>query len=237
MKKFNVFFALLLGAMVSFTACSKDDELTAEELEAKQTKELVETITANFETITSKEWAYKEFQPSAEMLAASNTEDEALQRINLGNSAKKFNMVISFSPEGDLLKPSVAMGLPDDKLEQTVLDCLNAPYIEMGFVLYTELTESQLKSYLADYRRVVAAPFSADKLTTNQITSEETGRCIFTIGLRDYSEMGYEDVMLNQKKPIEGNSDKIYTNEDGTLTVETTSEKYGVSKVVLEVVE
>lgn len=232
MKKFNVFFALLLGAMISFTSCSDDDELTAEELEAKQTKELLETITTNFDAITTKKWAYKEFQPSADMEAASKTDDgyAALTRITDAKYAKDFNMVLSFVANGDLYSPGIAMNVPEDELEAIVLNSLNEPY---GFEVYTELTDSQLKSYLAQYRRVVASPFAADDLTTDEITSEETGLCIFSIGIRDFSSLSYDDLVLSQKKLIAGNSDKIYMNEDGTLTVETTSTEYGVSKLIL----
>jgi len=42
---------------------------------------------------------------------------------------------------------------------------------------------------------------------------------------------------LAQKKLIGGNSDKIYFNEDGTLTVETTDVEFGVSKLILEEVK
>ena len=41
MNKFNYLFALLLGALVSFTSCDKDDDLSPEELEANQTEELI----------------------------------------------------------------------------------------------------------------------------------------------------------------------------------------------------
>ena len=73
MKKMNFYFALLIGAIMSFSACSSDDEMTEEEKEAQQTQELLETITTNFNNITSKKWTLKQFEPSASMLEASKT--------------------------------------------------------------------------------------------------------------------------------------------------------------------
>ncbi len=237
MKKFNAFFALLLVAMISFTACSKDDKLTPEEQEAKQTKELVDQVTVNYTTITSKKWALKEFEGSESLIAASKTEDgnDALQIVTKAKYSPDLNMVLSFTKDGDLIKPTVKINVAEDDLEQTMIGILNKITTEAwGFPAYSELTPGQLLGHLADYRRFIAAPFAADALTTEQITNDETGLCIFSIGLRDYSAMVYDDVVLNQKKFIDGNSDKIYLNEDGTLTVETTSEKYGVSKLILE---
>lgn len=233
MRKVNVFFALLLGTMIGFTSCSEDDELTPEELEAKQTEELLGTITSNFDEITSKQWTLKEFQPSDDMIAASQTEDGATAktRINDAEHAKNFNMVLSFAANGDLLKPGIAMNVPEEELESKVLTYLNEPW---GFELFTSLTEGELNSYLAQFRRVIAAPLAADDLNRDDITSEETGLCVFNIEMRDFSQMSYDDVVLAQKQLIEGNNDKIYMNEDGTLTVETTSVEYGVSKLILE---
>lgn len=235
MNKLNGFFALMMGAIISLTACSKDDELTPEELEAKQTQELLEKIGENYSTVTSKKWAYKEFQASDKMVEAKENDDYvAGTRINDAKHAKNFNMVLSFAADGEMMKPSIAMNVPEDELEAKVLTYLNEPW---GFELFTEVSESEMKSYLAQFRRVVAAPLAADKLGTDEITNEETGLCIFTIKLKDYSEMEYDDVVLNQKKFIEGNADKIYLNEDGTLTIEITSEAYGVSKLILEEVK
>ena len=236
MKKRNVIFALLLGAVASFTSCSKDDDLTPEEIEAKEKQELVAEITTNFETITTTQWAFKEFQPSDDLLAASETEDGAVAKTQIMDAkhAKNFNMVLTFSADGEVLKPSIAMNVPEEELETKVLAYLNEPW---GFELYTELSDNELKSYLAQFRRVIAAPLAADDLGTDDITSEETGLCIFSISMRDFSELSYDDTVLAQKKLIEGNSDKIYINADGTLTVETTSTDYGVSKLILEEVK
>jgi uncharacterized Zn finger protein (UPF0148 family) len=236
MKKMNKFFALMLGAVICFSACSDDDELTQEEKDAKQAKELVEQITETYTTITDKKWSYKEFQPSKAMEDASKTDDGATAktRINDAKHALNFNMELSFKAEGDKVKPSIAMNVPEDELEAKVLTYLNEPW---GFELFTEVSDSELKSYLAQFRRVIAAPLAADKLGTDEITNEETGLCVFTIALRDYSEMTYDDVILNQKKFIAGNDDKIYLNEDGTLTVESTHKDYGVSKIILEEVK
>ncbi len=234
MKKRNLFFVLFLGAVVSFTSCSKDEELTPEELEAKQKQELVAEITTNFETITTAQWAYKEFQPSDDLLAASETEDglTAQTRIQDAKHAKNFNLVLSFKVDGNLLQPKVAMNVPEEELEAKVLAYLSESY----GVPVTEVWGS-LESYLAQFRRVIAAPLAADDLGTDDITSEETGLCIFSISMRDFSDLSYDDTVLAQKKLIEGNSDKIYINADGTLTVETTSTDYGVSKLILEEVK
>jgi len=235
MKKFNVFFALLLGAMVSFTACSKDDELTAEELEAKQTKELLEKISDNFTGVTSMKWTLKEFQPSDDMLADSKTVDgaEAKTIIVKAEHAKNFNLILSFLEDGDFLKPKVDVNLTDEEIDtklKAFQDAVYPDFADWGFILGKEST-------LAGFRRVIAAPFAADDLGIDDITSEETGLCIFKIGMSDFSKLSYDDVVLAQKKLIAGNSDKIYFNEDGTLTVETTQEKYGVSKLILEEVK
>ena len=236
MKRMNVLFALMLGVLVSFTACDSDDDLTPEEQEAKQKEELIETIEGNFNSIVSKKWIMKEFQPSAQMEAASKTQDgyDALSTITFANGAKSLNMNLTISADGDDFKPTVDFELEGDALKEKVLEILNAPYVEMGFIMYPDLTEKELNSYLAQYRRVIASPFAADDLKTDQITNEETGRCIFSITMTDYSSLAYDDVVLGQKKLIAGNTDKIYLNEDGTLTVESTDEKYGVSKIILE---
>ncbi len=236
MKKFNVFFALLLGAMVSFTACSKDDELTAEELEAKQTKELIETITANFETITSKEWAFKEFVSSEALITAAKDPDNTVanETMKVRKHVGNFKPVLSFEAIGDLIKPSVSFGLTDEEIENKIMDYQSDAYpdwpAEWGLVFSVE-------SYSAKFRRAIAAPLAADDLKIDDITSEETGLCIFKMGMNDFSKLSYDDVVLAQKRLIAGNSDKMYINEDGTLTVETTSEKFGVSKLILEEVE
>lgn len=229
MKKMNLYFALLLGAMISFTACSKDDELTAEEKEAKQTKELLETITANFDAITAKKWTLKEFQPSADMLAASETDDGvvALTTITKAAQVPNFNMVLSFASEGDLYKTDVAINVPEADLEAKLIAYQDAiAGFPAGF-----LYESK-EYYMAGVRRVIAAPFAADEAEIEEIVDEATGDCILKIGQTDFSKLSYEDLVLAQKKLIAGNNDKIYMNEDGTLTVETTSADYGVSKYI-----
>lgn len=234
MKKFNVFFALLLGAMVSFTACSKDDELTAEELEAKQTKELLETITDNFNDITSKKWTFKEFQPTAELVAAKGTDDEALMAILRSENISKLNPVLRFEEDGDFKKVHVDFNLSEDELFAKLLEAQSSMFpwaVGMDYLVFGK------ESFSADFRRFISAPFAADDLNTDDITSETTGLCIFNVGKSDFSKLSYDDVVLAQKKLIAGNSDKMYINEDGTLTVETTSEKFGVSKLILEEVE
>lgn len=229
MKKFNVFFALLLGAMISFTSCSDDDELTAEELEAKQTKELLETITTNFDAITTKKWAYKEFQPSADMEAASKTDDgyAALTTIVKAEQAPNFNMVLSFTVEGDLHNADVALNVPEADLETKLITYQDAiAGFPSGFLYDTK------EYYMASVRRIVAAPFAADEAEIEDIVDEDTGECILKIGKSDFSKLSYDDLVLSQKKLIAGNSDKIYLNDDGSLTVEVTDEKYGVSKYI-----
>ncbi len=233
MKKMNWLWALMFGLLVSFTACSSDDdELSPEEVEAQQTEELLSEITANFEDITSKTWAYKEFQPSDDMVASSETEDGyvALTGILKADHAKNFNLELTFIAQEDgLYKPTIAVNLSDEEVDvalQAYQDDLYPDMADWGFLLGKEST-------LASFRRVIAAPLAADELGIDDITSEETGLCIFTIASRDFSDLSYEDLVLAQRKLIAGNDDKIYVNEDGTLTIETTSTDFGVSKVIL----
>lgn len=235
MKKRNVIFALLLGAVASFTSCSKDDDLTPEEIEAKEKQELVAEITTNFETITTAQWAFKEFQPSDDLLAASESLDGALAKTTMEKAehAKNFNLALSFVAEGNSFKAKVDVNLSDEEIDtqlKAYQDAVYPEFSEWGFILGKEST-------LASFRRFIAAPFAADDLKIDDITNEETGLCIFSISMRDFSELSYDDTVLAQKKLIEGNSDKIYINADGTLTVETTSTDYGVSKLILEEVK
>ncbi|WP_142531814.1 hypothetical protein [Saccharicrinis carchari] len=235
MKKMNVFFVLMLGAVVSFSSCSSDDDLTPEEQEAKDKKELLAEITVNYNMVIAKQWAYKAFEPSADLLAASKTEDgaDALTTIAKAEHAKNFNLVLSFGMEGDSAKAKVDVNLSDEEIDvqlKAFQDDLYPDFAEWGFILGKEST-------LASFRRVIAAPFAADDLKIDDITNEETGLCIFKIGMRDFTELNYDDLVLNQKKLVGGNVDKIYLNADGTLTVEVTDEKYGVSKLILEEVK
>lgn len=235
MKKMNLFFALMVGALIGFTSCSKDDDLSPEELEAKQTKELLEKISANFDDITSQKWALKEFQPSASMVAASQTQDgaDALTTITNATHAKNFNLVLSFLTEGAVIKPAIDVNLTDEEIDvklKAYQDEVYPEFADWGFILGKEST-------LATFRRVIAAPLAADDLKIDDITSDETGLCIFSIAMSDFSGLAYDDLVLARKKLIAGNNDNIYMNEDGTLTVETTSVKYGVSKLILEQVK
>ncbi len=234
MKKMNLFFALMVGALIGFSSCSKDDDLSPEELEAKQTKELLEKISANYDAITSKKWALKEFQPSASMVAASKTEDGAvaLTTIVKGQQASNFNMVLSFAAEGALHKTNVAINVPEADLEATLIAFQDAiAGFEAGFLYDTK------EYYMASVRRIVAAPFAADDSKIEDIVNEETGECILKIGKTDFSKLSYDDLVLEQRKLVAGNNDKIYKNEDGTLTVETTSKEFGVSKYIYQEVK
>ncbi len=246
MKKMNWLLALMLGLLVSFTACSSDDDdddvkpgeeevtpPTEEEEEVDPQEQLLADITANFEAITSKTWSYKEFQPSDDMVASSETEDGyvALTAIENGNYAKNFNFVLTFVAQEDgLYKPTLAINMSDEEVDaglQAYQDDLFPDFAGMEFFLGKEST-------LATFRRVIAAPLAADDLAIDDITSEETGLCIFTIAPRDFSDLSYDDMVLAQRQLIAGNDDKIYINLDGTLTIETTSTEFGVSKVILE---
>ncbi|WP_430972302.1 hypothetical protein [Sunxiuqinia rutila] len=235
MKKRNLFFALLLGAVASFTSCSKDDDLTPEEIEANEKQELVDEVTTNFNTVTSTLWTFKEFQPSEDLLAASETEDGAIAKTIMvkAEHAKNFNLILSFVAEGDSFNPKVDVNLSDEEIDtqlKAFQDAVYPEFAEWGFILGKEST-------LASFRRVIAAPFAADELKIDDITNEETGLCIFSIAMRDFSELSYEDAVLAQKQLVAGNSDRIYFNEDGTLTVETTDVEFGVSKLILEEVK
>nr|WP_321451317.1 hypothetical protein [uncultured Carboxylicivirga sp.] len=229
MKSIKLLLALFLGATISFTSCSSDDELTPEEQEAKQTEELLATISANYDEITSKEWSYKEFQPSDDMLAASQTDDGYVAKaiIAKAEQAKNFGLVVSFAEDGNKTKVDVAINVPDDELEARLIAFSDAQMDEpLGFLYDIQ------EYFIATVRRVVAAPFAADDLEIEDIVDEATGECILSISASNFSSLSYDDLVLSQRKLIEGNSDKVYLNEDGTLTVEVTSEDYGVSKYI-----
>jgi hypothetical protein len=229
MRKVNVFLALLMGVMVLFTSCSEDDDLSSEELEAKQTEELLQTISSNFDAITSKKWTFNEFQPSADMLTASKTEDGvvALTTIVKAEQVSNFDMVLSFEQKGTVHNVNVAINVPEVELEAKLITFQDAiAGFEAGFLYDTP------EYYMASVRRVIAAPFAADEDGIEDIVDETTGESKLTIKKQDFSALTYEDLVLSQKKLIAGNSDKIYTNEDGSLTVEVTDEEYGVSKYV-----
>nr|WP_319399148.1 hypothetical protein [uncultured Carboxylicivirga sp.] len=229
MKSIKLLLALFLGATISFTSCSSDDELTPEEQEAKQTEELLATISANYDEITSKEWSYKEFQPSDDMLAASQTDNGylALTTIVKAEQSKNFGLVVSFTEEGGEDKVNVALNVPEEELEARLIAFQDAiAGFETGFLYDTQ------EYYIATIRRVVAAPFAADDKEIEDIVDETTGESILSISASNFSSLSYDDLVLSQRKLIEGNSDKIYLNEDGTLTVEVTSEDYGVSKYI-----
>lgn len=232
MKKINLFFVLLMGLMVSFASCSSDDdELTPEEQEENQKEELLATISSNYSTITSKQWALKEFQASDDMVAASQTDDGAvaLTTIIKAEQVLNFDLVLSFSQEGDVENIDVAMNVAEEDLEAKLIAFQDAiAGFEAGFLYDTQ------EYYIATIRRVVAAPFAADDDKIEDIVDENTGECILTISESDFSLLSYDDIVLSQRKLIAGNSDKIYLNEDGTLTVEVTSEDYGVSKYIFD---
>jgi len=238
MNKMNGIYALLLGALVCLTACSKEDELSPEELEAKQTKELLEKISDNYSSFTSKKWAYKDFVFSDDLLAASKTEDgiQAKTIVDNASQASNFNMELTFEEvQGDSLKVNVDFNLTDEQIDAKLLEYQDAIYPDfsawgMGLILGKEETLAQL-------RRVIASPIAADDLKTAEITDLKTGLCKFKIGKADFAKLMYEDLVLSQKKLIGGNNDKIYLNEDGTLTVESTHTDYGVSKLILEEVK
>ncbi len=234
MKKMNFYFALLIGAIMSFSACSSDDEMTEEEKEAQQTQELLETITTNFNNITSKKWTLKQFEPSASMLEASKTEDGyvALTIITKAVQALDFNMVLSFTAQGDLFKTNVAINVAEEDLENKLIEYQDAiSGFQAGFLYDTE------EYYMASLRQVMAAPFAADNAKIEDIVNETTGECILTIKKADFSNLAYDDVFLSQRKLVAGNNDKIYINQDGTLTVETTSTAFGVSKYIYQEVK
>ncbi len=234
MKKMNFYLALLLSSVISFTACSSDDEMSEEEKEAQETQELLETITGKFNDITSKKWALKKFEPSASMEASSKNEDGAvaLTTIVKAQQALNFDMVLSFSSDGALYKTNVAVNVPEAELEAKLIEYQDAiAGFQTGFLYDTQ------EYYLASLRRTLAAPFAADEAKVTDIVNEETGECVLKIGKTDFSGFSYDDLVLAQRKLIAGNLDKIYINEDGTLTVESTSTEFGVSKYIYQQVK
>jgi len=231
MKRANLFLLLLLGVTLGFSGCSKDDELSPEEKEAKEKEALLTKIDENFDAIISKSWSFKEFQPSDDMTAASKTDDGAvaLTTIVKGEQAKNFKMAVSFEKEGEIYNVNVALGVSTERIPQLLLDYQTAILgFSLDFLFETENT------YLAEIKRIVAAPLGNDEATKDEISNDETGNIILTIAQNDLSEKEYEDIVLDQKKLITGNNDKIYINEDGYLVVETTSTDYGVSKYIFE---
>ena len=226
----------MLGAVICFSACSDDDELTQEEKDAKQAKELIEQITENYTTITSKKWSLKEYQPSEALKTAAANPDntDANSRMAKINHVGNFNMQLSFaSTSTDSLQVNVDVNLSDEEIDAKLKEYQDAIYPDFkdwGFILGKEST-------LASFRRVIAAPFAADKLTIDEITNEETGLTIFKVIMSKYEGLLYDDVVLAQRKIIADNDDKIYLNEDGTLTVESTHKDYGVSKLIMEEVK
>lgn len=245
MKK-KILFALMIGAFVGFTSCSKDEEqsgneqkedeveLTEEEKIEIKRLELLEEVSNNSDFITSNKWQYEEFQPSDAMVAASETEDgaSALTTIQNGKHAKKFNMVISFT--GDKYDANVDINLDDDQVDiylKEYQDELYPDFADWGFILGKV-------EVLSAFRRTVASPFAADDLKIDDITDEDTGLVIFNIEKRDLKDLSYEDLVLSQNKLIVGNEDKLFLNEEeGELVVETSSTDYGVSKVVYSLVK
>ena len=239
MKKFNVFFTLLLVAMISFTACTDEETLSIERLESmldeldqQKADQLVEQATANYNAITEKKWTLKEYQPSFMLRAAALDPDntDANTRMAKIKHVKNYNMELYFeTAEDNSLKVRVDVGLTDEEVDvklKEFQDDIYPDFKDWGFILGKEST-------LAGFRRVIAAPLAADNLGIDDITNEETGLCIFSITKRDMSELSYDDVVLTKNKLIANNDDKLYLNGDGTLTIETTSKEYGVSKLIM----
>jgi len=233
MKK-KILFALMLGAFVSFTACSKDDELSEEEQNEIKRLELLEAVSSNYEFITSSKWKYEEFRPSEAMVSASKTEDGvmALTAIQNANHASKFSLLLSFQSENDSIK--VDYTIEEDMVDvylKEYQDELYPDFADWGFIL-------DKNELLGDFRRVVASPFAADDLAIDDIADKKTGLIIFNIQMRDLKDLSYENLVLSQNKLIVGNEDKLFLNEEeGELVVETSSTDYGVSKVVYSLVK
>lgn len=250
MKKTNIFFALILGVIVSLSACSDDDDpvtpeepvvpeevpLTPEELEAIKVKELIEETTANYNSFTAKKWQLKEFVGSDDLIAASKTDGGAVAKTIVldASQAPNFNMVLNFedTDETSTKKVVVDINLSEEEINTKLLAYQGAVFPD--FAAYDFLLIGTTNQLLAQMKRVIASPFAADELKTDDITDDETGLCKFDITFADFSNLTSEEIVLGQKKMIKGNSDKIYMNEDGTLTVETTHADYGVSKLILE---
>jgi hypothetical protein len=215
------------------TACS-EDELTQAEKEAKETKEILAKVTENYNSFTSKKWALKEYQKSAALEAASNDPDDTEANTLVGNisQAGNFNMEMYFEKTNtDSLHVKVDFNLTDAQVDEKLMEYQDELHPDfsswgMGFILGKEEVLGQL-------RRVIASPLAADDLKLADITDFTTGLLKFKIDKANYATLSYDDLVLSQRKLIGGNGDKIYFNEDGTLTVESTSEKYGVSKLIM----
>lgn len=234
MFKFNLLFALLLGTVVAFTSCS-DDELTPEEIEAKEKQELIDKAANTLEEIGSKKWKLEDYQASEKLVAAANEgHTQAFTRVGNLRHIKGLDFTLTFTAVGDSLKPVVTTDLTTEQITEKQWahqNDLYAAYGQLDFLLISQ------EAFLSDLKRIIVAPFAADDLKAIEIIDESKAECIFKIGARDFSEMSYEDVVLSSRKLIGENDDKIYFNEDGTLTVETTSVDFGVSKLILKEVK
>ncbi len=136
------------------------------------------------------------------------------------------------SIKGALYKTNFAVNVPEAELEAKLIEYQDAiAGFQTGFLYDTQ------EYYLASLRRTLAAPFAADEAKVTDIVNEETGECVLKIGKTDFSGFSYDDLVLAQRKLIAGNLDKIYINEDGTLTVESTSTEFGVSKYIYQQVK
>ncbi|MCG8411887.1 MAG: hypothetical protein MI739_11460, partial [Bacteroidales bacterium] len=111
MKKLNLLFLLFLGTMISFSSCSKDDEveLTPEQKKEKERLEFVAKAKANFEKIVSKKWTIERFDGSKKFNEASKDKEntDAYSKGKKVGIAPKLNLLLSFKKEGDDYKMKV----------------------------------------------------------------------------------------------------------------------------------
>ena len=233
MSKIKFMTALMMSAMLAFTACSEDEPipLTPEEQEEVNRVALLKTVDSTFQVIVTSEWAYKEFQPSAAMTAAAGNHDAtAATLIVKGEQAKNFNMVVSFEEVGDSIKPSVTMNFAEANKKQLFLEYESAI---SGFDFVLEDLMFGYEANTADLSRTAAGAFAPDDLLLGaDIANDNTGLLVFKLKQNDLSKLKYDDLILAQRKLIAGVDDKIYFNAAGELVAETTHEKYGLSKYI-----
>ncbi len=220
--------------MVMFASCeATTDNGDGDGNDTPQTsEELIAAIDKKFEDIISTDWAYSSFEPSADMVTAKDNDDTTASTIiTTAEAAKPFGPVVSFTESEGVVTPSVSF-VYDGELSDLLYAYEVATFgFDMGFYFGPDETN------LAQICRTVATGFAADDLGIDDITSEETGKLIFTFTQNDLSALEYDDIVLSQNVLISGNNDKIYIDEDGKLVVEVTNASYGVSKFYYTAVE
>lgn len=222
---------MLLAALSLATISCDEDEatLTQGELDEIARQEIIEAAAETFDLITDSKWAPEKFEPSAEMASAAQTEDGllALTTITRANAVLEFDMIVSFTEENDMYKASVEDPATAEELNEKLLAyqfAMMPDFGDLGFLIFP------VEEYMAEIRGAVINAFAFDDAKSEDITNVETGLPTLVIEENNLEMMSFEELLLNSKELVKGNSDKIYLSEDGKLVVEVTDATYGVSK-------